>query len=87
MGYCEQMHGVTFKKRAPRAIKEIKAFAHKSMVRIEHLLPGRDTHPSFENIDPSFGENYWTKTSDRRNPFFGHSGAGLSEIPSKTEEE
>jgi hypothetical protein len=28
-----QLHGVTFKKRAPRAIKEIKAFATKSMVR------------------------------------------------------
>ncbi|KAK2625707.1 hypothetical protein QTJ16_005019 [Diplocarpon rosae] len=26
-----QLHGVTFKKRAPRAIKEIKAFATKSM--------------------------------------------------------
>ena len=28
-----QMHGVTFKKRAPRAIKEIKEFAYKAMVR------------------------------------------------------
>jgi hypothetical protein len=28
-----QLHGVTFKKRAPRAIKEIKKFAEKSMVR------------------------------------------------------
>ncbi len=27
----QQLHGVTFKKRAPRAIKEIKAFATKSM--------------------------------------------------------
>jgi large subunit ribosomal protein L31e len=27
-----QLHGVTFKKRAPRAIKEIKKFATKSMV-------------------------------------------------------
>lgn len=26
------MHGVTFKKRAPRAIKEIRAFAEKAMV-------------------------------------------------------
>lgn len=31
--YFLQLHGVTFKKRAPRAIKEIKAFATKSMVR------------------------------------------------------
>lgn len=28
-----KMHGVTFKKRAPRAIKEIKAFAFQAMVR------------------------------------------------------
>lgn len=28
----EQLHGVSFKKRAPRAIKEIKAFAHQAMV-------------------------------------------------------
>ena len=27
-----QLHGVTFKKRAPRAIKEIKAFAKRAMV-------------------------------------------------------
>ena len=27
-----QLHGVSFKKRAPKAIKEIKAFAKKSMV-------------------------------------------------------
>jgi large subunit ribosomal protein L31e len=32
-----QLHGVTFKKRAPRAIKEIKAFATKSMVRTDRL--------------------------------------------------
>lgn len=30
----QKLHGVTFKKRAPRAIKEIKAFATKSMVRL-----------------------------------------------------
>jgi hypothetical protein len=34
-----QLHGVTFKKRAPRAIKEIKAFATKSMVRTDRLEP------------------------------------------------
>jgi large subunit ribosomal protein L31e len=28
-----KLHGVSFRKRAPRAIKEIKAFATKSMVR------------------------------------------------------
>jgi hypothetical protein len=28
-----QIHGVSFKKRAPRAIKEIKGFAEKAMVR------------------------------------------------------
>lgn len=30
----QKLHGVSFKKRAPRAIKEIKAFATKSMVRL-----------------------------------------------------
>jgi hypothetical protein len=30
----KRLHGVSFKKRAPRAIKEIKAFATKSMVRL-----------------------------------------------------
>jgi large subunit ribosomal protein L31e len=34
----KRLHGVTFKKRAPKAIKEIKDFAHKSMVR-SHLTP------------------------------------------------
>jgi hypothetical protein len=28
-----KIHGVSFKKRAPRAIKEIKAFATQAMVR------------------------------------------------------
>jgi len=28
----DQVHGVSFKKRAPRAIKEIKLFAKKAMV-------------------------------------------------------
>lgn len=28
-----KVHGVSFKKRAPRAIKEIKSFAEKAMVR------------------------------------------------------
>ncbi len=27
-----QLHGVTFKKRAPRAVKEIKKFAQLAMV-------------------------------------------------------
>ncbi|KAI0015544.1 ribosomal protein L31e-domain-containing protein [Xylariomycetidae sp. FL0641] len=38
----KRMHGVTFKKRAPRAVKEIKAFAQKAMgtsdVRIDPQL-------------------------------------------------
>ncbi|RKU48462.1 60S ribosomal protein L31 [Coniochaeta pulveracea] len=38
----KRLHGVTFKKRAPRAIKEIKEFAFKSMgtkdVRIDPAL-------------------------------------------------
>ena len=31
------MHGVSFKKRAPRAIKEIREFAVKAMVSPIHL--------------------------------------------------
>jgi ribosomal protein L31E len=27
-----QLHGITFKKRAPKAIKEIRKFAQKAMV-------------------------------------------------------
>ncbi|KAH6853500.1 60S ribosomal protein L31 [Chaetomium sp. MPI-CAGE-AT-0009] len=38
----KRLHGVTFKKRAPRAIKEIKAFATKAMgttdVRVDPQL-------------------------------------------------
>ena len=30
--WIEQVHGVSFKKRAPRAIKEIRGFAEKAMV-------------------------------------------------------
>merc|ERR1711975_59846 len=30
----KRIHGVSFKKRAPRAIKEIKAFAYRIRVRI-----------------------------------------------------
>ena len=33
-----QLHGVTFKKRAPRAIKEIKKFATQSMVRSPNIV-------------------------------------------------
>ncbi|KAH9881343.1 60S ribosomal protein L31 [Plenodomus lingam] len=37
MGF--QVHGVAFKKRAPRAIKEIRAFAEKAMdVRLDPQL-------------------------------------------------
>lgn len=38
----KRVHGVAFKKRAPKAIKEIKAFAHKEMgtedVRVDPQL-------------------------------------------------
>ena len=33
----KRLHGVSFKKRAPKAIKEIKAFAFQSMVRTPPL--------------------------------------------------
>lgn len=55
----EQLHGVTFKKRAPRAIKEIKAFAYKSMVgkpspnhhETIHIHPARPENPATEHDD------------------------------------
>ncbi|KAI5807607.1 60S ribosomal protein L31 [Peziza echinospora] len=38
----KRVHGVSFKKRAPKAVKEIKAFAHKEMgtsdVRVDPQL-------------------------------------------------
>lgn len=34
----QQVHGVSFKKRAPRAIKEIRSFAEKAMVGAHHLF-------------------------------------------------
>ncbi|KAL6891943.1 ribosomal protein L31e domain-containing protein [Trichoderma evansii] len=55
----KRLHGVTFKKRAPRAIKEIKAFATKAMVR----LPNRDipmsAGTSDVRIDPSLNKKVW----------------------------
>jgi hypothetical protein len=33
----QQVHGVSFKKRAPRAIKEIRGFAEKAMVSGSYL--------------------------------------------------
>ena len=35
-----QLHGATFKKKAPKAIKEIKDFATKAMVRRPAQRPG-----------------------------------------------
>jgi len=37
--FDQQLHGVSFKKRAPRAIKEIKAFATQAMVRLPDEIP------------------------------------------------
>ncbi|RKF57701.1 60S ribosomal protein L31-B [Erysiphe neolycopersici] len=42
-----RLHGVTFKKRAPRAIKEIKAFATKSMGTLDVRL------------DPQLNKKVW----------------------------
>jgi large subunit ribosomal protein L31e len=33
----QQVHGVSFKKRAPRAIKEIRGFAEKAMVSGQYM--------------------------------------------------
>ncbi len=45
--FLSQLHGVTFKKRAPKAIKEIKAFAYKSMV----CYSANPTHYARRNYD------------------------------------
>lgn len=53
------MHGVTFKKRAPRAIKEIKEFAYKAMVRA-----ATNTNPIWRNWsygdDIGVGDTAWS---------------------------
>ncbi|KAL7620737.1 60S ribosomal protein L31B [Parahypoxylon ruwenzoriense] len=43
----KRLHGVTFKKRAPRAIKEIKAFAQKAM------------QTSDVRLDPQLNKKVW----------------------------
>lgn len=43
----KRLHGVSFKKRAPKAIKEIKAFAFQSMVG---TLPLSSEHNSVRSI-------------------------------------
>ncbi|KAK4116173.1 hypothetical protein N656DRAFT_834138 [Canariomyces notabilis] len=43
----KRLHGVTFKKRAPRAIKEIKAFAAKAM------------NTSDVRLDPQLNKKVW----------------------------
>ncbi|RKL29646.1 hypothetical protein BFJ72_g11846 [Fusarium proliferatum] len=51
----KRLHGVTFKKRAPRAIKEIKAFATKSMgtsdVRIDPQLNKKVWEQGIKGVD------------------------------------
>ncbi|KAJ2902460.1 50S ribosomal L31e protein [Zalerion maritima] len=51
----KRMHGVTFKKRAPRAIKEIKAFAQKAMgtsdVRIDPTLNKKVWEGGVKGVD------------------------------------
>ncbi|KAI9040143.1 60S ribosomal protein eL31 [Aspergillus affinis] len=43
----KRMHGVSFKKRAPRAIKEIRAFA-------EHAMGTKDVR-----VDPQLNKKVW----------------------------
>lgn len=45
--FCfQQLHGETFKKRAPQAIKQIKLFATKSMVRANYSAPTTASGPT-----------------------------------------
>ncbi|KAI8683678.1 60S ribosomal protein L31B [Fusarium falciforme] len=51
----KRLHGVTFKKRAPRAIKEIKSFATKAMgtsdVRIDPQLNKKVWENGIKGVD------------------------------------
>ncbi|KAK1254631.1 hypothetical protein MKX08_008626 [Trichoderma sp. CBMAI-0020] len=55
----KRLHGVTFKKRAPRAIKEIKAFATKAMVRLSNRNIPMSAGTSDVRIDPSLNKKVW----------------------------
>ena len=57
------MHGLQFKKRAPRAIKEIRKFAEKAMVssqaqdRRGRLTPAQGTRDV--RLDPQLNKKVW----------------------------
>lgn len=62
------MHGVSFKKRAPRAIKEIRAFATRAMVSSPLQYPNTNhhlTHTLIEQgttdvrVDPQLNKKVW----------------------------
>jgi large subunit ribosomal protein L31e len=63
----EQVHGVSFKKRAPRAIKEIRAFAEKAMVSSDketlthtsHILISPLQGTSDVRLDPQLNKKVW----------------------------
>lgn len=69
-----QIFGASFKKRAPKAIKEIKAFAHKAMVRSpptskfaksrvssldEHLFDKKKQGTKDVRVDPQLNKEVW----------------------------
>ncbi|CRG87819.1 hypothetical protein PISL3812_04840 [Talaromyces islandicus] len=63
----KRVHGVSFKKRAPRAIKEIRAFTEHAMVRFIHATPfGWTADPDFAlqgtkdvRLDPQLNKKVW----------------------------
>ncbi|KAJ3566617.1 hypothetical protein NPX13_g7072 [Xylaria arbuscula] len=60
----KRLHGVTFKKRAPRAIKEIKAFAEKAMSERAHGSTGTGTNTTLQGtsdvrLDPQLNKKVW----------------------------
>ncbi|KAF7547436.1 hypothetical protein G7046_g9009 [Stylonectria norvegica] len=57
----KRLHGVSFKKRAPKAIKEIKAFATLSMVRLPGIPPaGYDAIGTADvRVDPQLNKKVW----------------------------
>ncbi|KAL2199065.1 ribosomal protein L31e-domain-containing protein [Corynascus similis CBS 632.67] len=63
----KRLHGVTFKKRAPRAIKEIKAFAAKAMGTSDVRLDPQLNKKVWEQGVKGVGYRLRVRISRRRN--------------------
>lgn len=64
--FYEKVHGVSFKKRAPRAVKEIRAFATQAMVRPPTISPNINPGMLIDvqgtkdvRLDPQLNKKVW----------------------------